>query len=211
MANYGKRHKLIPMFGTGRKDVTADDVLMKGITIKQASILFGIHNTELSNLVVRAKLKPSGERSGNNIYSIPDLASLCVPPKWTHEEWEEVLHKGHFPTTLKKDFWNARQARLKYLLEAGELWHTSEVIASVAELNKTFAMGVRLIPDQLDRITSLTVEQRNLITEMLDDVLRNVAKNVNETFSQRGKLEAKVRYEDLTAERYEQDDNPYDI
>nr|DAI43004.1 MAG TPA: Protein of unknown function (DUF1441) [Caudoviricetes sp.] len=206
MANLKKSSTALVLGGGTHGTVTVDDVLTKGVTIKQGGIVFHIHNTELGNLVRKADLKPSGQRSGADIYTLKDLASVCVPPIWTDEQWEEVLHKGHFPASLKKDFWAAKKARLDYLINAGEYWHTDDVIAAVSELNKNFAMGVRLIPDTLDRLTSLTVEQRKQVTELLDEVMQGVAKTIAETFGEKAKRERIERREELTGEREDYDD-----
>lgn len=206
MANLKKSSTALVLGGGTHGTVTVDDVLTKGVTIKQGGIVFHIHNTELGNLVRKADLKPSGQRSGADIYTLKDLASVCVPPIWTDEQWEEVLHKGHFPASLKKDFWAAKKARLEYLINAGEYWHTDDVIAAVSELNKNFAMGVRLIPDTLDRLTSLTVEQRKQVTELLDEVMQGVAKTIAETFGEKAKRERIERREELTGEREDYDD-----
>ena len=206
MANLKKSSTALVLGGGTHGTVTIDDVLTKGVTIKQGGIVFHIHNTELGNLVRKADLKPSGQRSGADIYTLKDLASVCVPPIWTDEQWEEVLHKGHFPASLKKDFWAAKKARLDYLINAGEYWHTDDVIAAVSELNKNFAMGVRLIPDTLDRLTSLTVEQRKQVTELLDEVMQGVAKTIAETFGEKAKRERIERREELTGEKEDYDD-----
>lgn len=200
MANRKKTSTALTLGFTenGRNALTIDDVLVKGVSVQQAAIVFHIHNTELGNLIRKAKLKPSGERNGFPIYQIKDVAQVCVPPIWTDEEWEEVLHKGHFPTRLVKDFWAAKKARLEYLTKAGEYWHTADVIDAVSEINKTFAMGVKLVPDTVDRLTTLTVEQRALIVDLLDEVMQSVAKTIADKFGRRAEDERKARYEDLT-------------
>lgn len=209
MANINKSSTALMLGGGTRGTVSVDDVLTKGITVKQASIVFHVHNTELGNLVRKANLQPTGERSGAKTYAIKDLASVCVPPIWTDEQWENVLHKGHFPATLKKDFWAAKKARLDYLINAGEYWHTEDVIEAVSELNKNFAMGVKLIPDTLDRITGLSVEQRKLIVELLDEVMLGVAKTVADKFGERAKNERKPRYEELIGEQIDENEDDY--
>lgn len=201
MANMKKASTALLLGNGTNATLTIDDILSKGVTIKQAALIFHVHNTELGNLVRKAKIQPSGMRNGADIYAIRDIASVCVPPVWTDEEWEEVFHKGHFPIALKKDFWAAKKARLSYLIEAGEYWCTSEVIDAVSELNKTFAMGIKLIPDTIDRLTSLTPEQRTLIVELLDEVMEGVAKSVVDKFGERAQKERVVRYGDLTGEQ----------
>ena len=67
-------------------------------------------------------------------------------------------------------------------------------------------MGVRLIPDTLDRLTSLTVEQRKQVTELLDEVMQGVAKTIAETFGEKAKRERIERREELTGEKEDYDD-----
>lgn len=177
-----------------------EDLLLEGLNIRQAAAVFHIHNVEMGNLIRKANIQPIGTRNGVNVYSIPDLASVCVSPVWTDKQWEDVMHKGHFPEKLKKDFWASRTYRLKYLREAGEYWHTSEVINAVSEMNKTFAMGVKLIPDALERLTTLTPEQKSTVTELLDDVMRGIYKTVQETFGENLEKERLERYCELTEE-----------
>ena len=62
-------------------------------------------------------------------------------------------------------------------------------------------MGVKLIPDTIDRLTSLTPEQRTLIVELLDEVMEGVAKSVVDKFGERAQKERATRYEDLTGEQ----------
>ena len=62
-------------------------------------------------------------------------------------------------------------------------------------------MGVKLIPDTIDRLTSLTPEQRTLIVELLDEVMEGVAKSVVDKFGERAQKERAARYEDLTGEQ----------
>lgn len=201
MANIKKASTAIYLGGGNHKTLTVGDVLGSGVTIRQAATIFQIHNTELGNLVRKAGIKPSGERSGADIYKIKDISRVCVPPIWTDEQWEDVLHKGHFPETLKKDFWAARTSRLRYLTAAGEYWHTNDVIEAVSELNRIFAMGIKLIPDTIDRLATLNPEQRKLLTELLDEVMQGVAKNVRETFEEKAKQERVKRLEELTGEQ----------
>ena len=119
---------------------------------------------------------------------------------WTDDEWEKMLSKRHFPAQLVKDFWVAKKARQDYLLSAGDLWHTTEVIGALSEAFKTVAMGIKLITDQVERETTLTVHQRNLINEFIDSALQGGAKQLQDVFENRVYAEKIVRYEDLTGE-----------
>lgn len=167
--------------------------------------MFRANRDVLPTLIARAQLQPVGTRTGSPTYDAWELASLLVPPRWTDEEWETVLHKGHFPTQLVKDFWAAKKARQDYLKAAGELWHTADVVDIVSELLKTVAMGVKLIADNVEREQGLSPEQRTLITELIDEILIGAHKTVEDKFSERLSQDRLERYEDLTGEVVDED------
>ena len=179
---------------------TAEQVLYEGLPIQYAAEIFHISDTDLKKLVDMKGVQPIGTFGKAQLYSIYDLANVCVSPDWTDDEWEKMLSKRHFPAQLVKDFWVAKKARQDYLLSAGDLWHTTEVIGALSEAFKTVAMGIKLITDQVERETTLTVHQRNLINEFIDSALQGGAKQLQDVFEKRVYAEKIVRYEDLTGE-----------
>lgn len=187
-----------------RRNEAATDI-ERGLSIKEAAAMFRADRDVLPTLIARARLQPVGTRTGSPTYDAWELASLLVPPRWTDEEWETVLHKGHFPTQLVKDFWAAKKARQDYLKAAGELWHTADVVDIVSELLKTVAMGVKLIADNVEREQGLSPEQRTLVTELIDEILIGAHKAVEDKFSERLSQDRLERYEDLTGEVVDED------
>ena len=179
---------------------SAEQVLYEGLPIQYASEIFRISDTDLKKLVDMKGIRPIGTFGRAKLYSIYDLATVCVSPDWTDDEWETILSKRHFPAQLVKDFWVAKKAKQDYLLSAGDLWHTTEVIGALSEAFKTVAMGIKLITDQVERETTLTVHQRNLINEFIDAALQGGAKQLQDVFEKRVYAEKIVRYEDLTGE-----------
>ena len=85
--------------------------------------------------------------------------------------------------------------------------HSADVIDAVSDLNKTFAIGVEVIPHTIDRLTTLTPEQRTLVVELLDEVMEGVSKAVADKFGERAQKERIARYEDLTGEQIDDVDD----
>lgn len=188
-------------FNTPFLSRSAEEALYGGITVDVACDLLHINDTELRHLIEISDVAPCGQHGKSPLYQIYDLASLVVPPHWTDEEWEDVLSKRHFPAQLVKDFWNAKKARQDYLLSAGDMWHTSEVVETLSEALKTVAMGVKLITDNLDRETTLTPRQREVANELVDSALQAAANALQDKFEGRVKGERTVRFETLTSEK----------
>lgn len=179
---------------------TAEQVLYDGIPVQYAAEIFHISDRELKNRIELKGLQPVGFFGKAKLYSLYDLASICVSPDWTDEEWERVLSTLDLPTQFVKDFWQGKKARIDYLMTAGDLWHTTEVIDALSEAFKVVAMGIKLITDQVERETTLTPHQRTLINEFVDAALYGGAKQLQDTFEKRIYAEKEVRYQELTGE-----------
>ena len=55
MANMKKASTALLLGNGTNATLTVDDILSKGVTINQGAVIFHIHNTELSNLMRKAK------------------------------------------------------------------------------------------------------------------------------------------------------------
>lgn len=168
-----------------------------GISIIEASDVFHVQQDDLITLIKLAELEPISPHR----YDIYEVAALVVPPRWTDEEWEKVLTRRSFPPKMTKEFWGAKQARQNYLLSAGDLWPTHEVVSTLGDVLKTVSMGVKLITDNIERETGLTQKQRDLINNMVDEALRSAAKMLRDKFQERIIPEKLERYQSLTSER----------
>lgn len=171
--------------GLGAK-INDDDtraMLYEGASVNQLATLFNKRNQDVSRIIAIAKLTPSGERAGYPIYKVADAAPWLIPPNEADvSEVIKNLSPKDLPAALTKEYWAAQHARLKFEEDRGDLWRTEEVVEVMGEAFKTLRMSLLLIPDQLEKMTQLTDQQRNLVLGMVDGVMHDLADSLIERF-----------------------------
>lgn len=172
----------------GNRTVKTDEetraILYDGANLSQLGVLFKMdHRTLVEKL---HPLQPTGERNGVPTYAVLEAARYLVKPEYEIEAYIKRMHHNDLPKHLSKEFWAGQRSKQDYLIKAGQLWDTSQVIETMGEVFQNFRMAVQLIRDSVERQVELTPRQRDLITEQLDGVLIEaqralVAKYQNET------------------------------
>ena len=168
--------------GLGAKvnDDESRAILYDGASISQLSTLFDMDNREVSRRI--RNIPPSGERMGYPIYAIKDVATELVPPSGNIEETIKRMSPKDLPPALTKEFWAAQHARLKFEEDSGDLWRTEKVIETWSEVLKNIRMTILLFQDQIEKQSQLSARQREIIQQMVDGLLNELADNLVERF-----------------------------
>lgn len=146
--------------------------LFKGCTITDLTIIF-----RMDKRTVAAKItdvEPCGNRAGHPLWQIRDVAPYLVRPAGDIEEHIKKMRHNDLPPLLSKEFWNGQRSKLRYLEETGQLWRTDKVIGVLSEVFKTIKMNLLLVPDALERKTTLTEQQREEVRLAIDGTLEEV-------------------------------------
>jgi hypothetical protein len=158
----------------------------------RAMIYDGLNLSELGRLfhmdhrVLVEKLHgvaPSGKRGSADTYQVHEVAPYLVKPIFDIEAYVKRMNHADLPKMLTKEFWAGQRSKQEYLLKAGDLWPTAEVIKSVGELMKLMKMSVQLMSDGVERQVELSDRQRALIKGMCDGLLSDLRHAVIENFS----------------------------
>lgn len=162
-----------------------------GFHKRRAEIASGLPVTELAKIFrtnvlnVRRKLaavKPIGDRMGDPVYDIADAAEWLVKPKVDIAEYIKALRPGDVPVALQKQFWDAQLGRQKFDEQAGHSWRTEKVQTAFGDVFKIVRQKVRLFTDTVDRESTLSEEQRAIITRLADELLEGAYRSVLEHF-----------------------------
>jgi hypothetical protein len=129
-------------------------------------------------------VSPSGKRGKGETYLIHEVAPYLVKPIQDIETYIKRMNHADLPKMLTKEFWAGQRSKQEYLLKAGDLWPTSEVVKNVGELMKLVAMSAKLTRDTVERQVELTDRQRAIITTQMDGMLRDLRAQVIKTFGQ---------------------------
>ena len=168
--------------GLGAKlnDDESRAILYDGCSLSQLSTIFDSDNREVARRI--RNLEPCGTRMGYPIYKLADAAAFLVAPQGNISEVIKKMSPKDLPPSLTKEFWAGQHARLKFEEDQGDLWRTTYVIEKLSELFKTLRMSILLMQDQVERQTTLTDQQRDIIRGLTDSVLNDLATSLIERF-----------------------------
>jgi len=161
-------------------DITRS-IIYEGVTKSQLAQIFNIDKRDIDRKLYG--LKPCGKRHEFDIYKLSEAAAYLVPPKAKDiEEAIKRMKPSDLPPSLLKEYWAGQLARLKFERENGDSWPTAAVVELLGEVFKTARMTLLLGRDQVERRTELSDEQRNIIIEIIDDLLNKLADALVERF-----------------------------
>lgn len=168
-----------------RKDALDDEsraMIYEGLNLSELGRLF-----HMDHRVLVEKLhgvSPSGKRGSANTYKVHEVAPHLVKPIFDIESYIKRMNHADLPKMLTKEFWAGQRAKQEYLLKAGDLWPTEDVIKHVGELFKLVKMSVQLMSDAVERQVELTERQRAIIKAMCDGLLSDLRQAIIENFSE---------------------------
>lgn len=192
----------------GRGAIAMDEesraIIYDGASINHLAIMFGKRRQDVSRLLGVHKIEPSGERAGYPIYRVAEAAAALVTPK--AEDIADAITKmspDDLPPKLTKEYWSAQHAKLKFEEDRGDLWRTDDIIERMSEVFKTLRMSILLVRDRLEKQTELTDRQREIVTNIHDALLNDLADALIERFKDEPR-----RFND---ESSEEKDQPEDL
>lgn len=155
-------------------------MLYEGCTVTQLAEIFRMDKKKCSSLL--AGLEPSGERQGFPIYSLFHAASrLATPSERQLMNTLERMSPSKLPTHLQKEFWDARRSRQQYEENARDLWRTHTIVEFIVGILKTVRDSVTVMEDVVARESDLTTKQRQIIQQLVDDLLADIEQRMRDT------------------------------
>lgn len=120
-----------------------------------------------------------------NKYDVKAAAEYLVDPKIDLDRYLRDMKSSDLPASLQKEIWDARLKRQKWEIQAGELWHTSDVMAVLSSTFGIIKSSVQLWPDTVERQTGITDEQRELLIKLGDTLQNEVHEGLLEAAKER--------------------------
>lgn len=148
-------------------------MLYEGVSIGELSEIFRYDKRKVSSLL--GGLQPCGKRHGYPVYDLAEAASRLARP--TDEQIIDVLQRlpvNRLPVHLQKEFWDAQRSRQAYEENAKDLWRTDQVFEALVEVFRTVKTSAVLFVDAVERETELTAKQREVIMQLVDDLLADI-------------------------------------
>lgn len=143
-----------------------------GVSLSWLHHMFGMdRNTAKMKLAGCPHLRLG--KGGARLYSLPQAAAYLVEPKFDLERTLKSMKPGDLPHNLQPAVWQAKLARQKWEVNAGDLWATEDVLEVFTTVFKHMRITMNLWVDKLERV-ALTDEQRTVLTEQVDSLQRDL-------------------------------------
>lgn len=190
-----------------RKDQIDEPVSMDmsdvfgGVTVSWLAKVFGMDPTTVKQRL--ADCPPLHRRKAGYVYALPVAARYLVKPVFDVKAYLEKMKPSELPAQLQKDYWDSQLKRQKWEENAGDLWRTSAIMEVLGETFKTIKFSMQLWADNLETITALSPEQRQLLVQMVDGLQNEIHENLvkmsrdKSTPSVKAELSAPTSDEDL--------------
>lgn len=167
---------------SNQMDEDTQAMLFDGCNLTQLAKIFRMERRDLSPKL--REVTPCGNRGGYPIYYIHEVAPHVVKPIYDIEQYIMRMNHNDLPKMVSKEFWNGLKAKQDYQLRAGELWPTEEVVSVMSEAFKQIRMSLLLMPDALDRESTLTHQQQDRLRKMIDGALNDLADGLINRFTE---------------------------
>lgn len=108
-----------------------------------------------------------GMAGGNRpVYDFKTACSYLLPPRMTAEEFIKTLHHLKLPPEVNKTFWQGLRERLRFLREAGELWHTADILRVLGQVNMMFKDRIDMWVEDIRDLKGISDENVAKIEQM---------------------------------------------
>lgn len=158
---------------SNQNDAETEAMIFQGANITQIAKLFHMDRRDVTPKIL--DVPQCGTRGGYPIYFIHEVAPHLVKPIYDIETYIKRMHHNDLPKHLTKEFWAGALAKQKYEEEAGDLWRTDEVVEKLGGVFKKLRMTMLLMGDAIERETTFTDKQRDMLSAMVDGALNKMA------------------------------------
>jgi len=168
------------------RDQEENDRLFLGATVTDLAKLFGGSQNDVLKKI-GGRVRPATPPGVKPIrYRVREAAPYLVEHTLDAEMTEAIIKRmspEKLPAKLSDVFWKGQKARLDYQERQGELWKTERVVEILAEAFKPAAITIKMFRDTVGQMTELTAEQREILQELSDGLLRDLQGSLVEKFA----------------------------
>lgn len=157
-------------------------ILYQGANMNQLELLFKQDHRTLKRKLFESGIKPSGHRSGHDVWSVHEVAPWLIKPAFDIEAYVRRMDPRELPKLLTKEYWAGQRSKQEWDKNAGNLWPTEKVVEEVGELMKLVKMSTLLTLDGVERQAELTERQKDIVKSLMRGMLSDMIKRIQERF-----------------------------
>jgi hypothetical protein len=111
---------------------------------------------------------------GQPLYDLPEAAQLLVAPIVDIKKYLKTAKTSELPENLREAVWNSKLKAQRWEEKAGHLWRTENVMSFFGDILADIRDRLQLIPDKVERMHGLTIENYRLIRHAVDEVQEEI-------------------------------------
>lgn len=176
---------------------TVPDVVrvMNGVSIPWLCKAFGLTRGKVVESLVDCPVKDTTP-NGAPKYDLAVAAAYLVKPIGDFEAYLKKIKPNQLPDNMRETYWNARLKEQKFRQIAGNLWPTNKVMEVLGETFKNIRTTTQLWVETIDETSGLTVQQRETLSDLVNDLLDNLHLRLQEQASEKATLSQLEELED---------------
>lgn len=140
---------------------------LRGVTVTWLMQAFRMDRQTVKRKLARCQAIGNGV-GGQPLYDFVQAASFLVKPQVDIKEYVKSLRPIDLPPYLQDQFWASQLKRQQWEQRAGHLWKTDDVMEVFGETFKRIKTSTQLWLDNLEQASSLTDDQKQALTHMVD-------------------------------------------
>lgn len=152
-----------------------------GALMRPVTRAFMTEVTRLDENVVRRRLLHCprlGKKGQRELYDFMTAIGYLVDPQIDIETFIKTMNPKKLPAGLNKDVWDGMHKRLRYQRDAGEAWHTEDVVEVLGTVFMTIKDRMQLITETMRDRAGLTDAQAARFAEMIDGLQADLHKSL---------------------------------
>lgn len=167
---------------------------MKPVSVQFLSRVFGAHANTIQARLKNCPVAEIQTHKGQpvNRYDFRTACQYLVEPRVELHDW--IKNQKQFPPDLQKAFWSGQREKQRWQLEAGELWHSEDVLEVLGRAFMEMKVAITLWVERMPGAEEMLTEQygffqdqcRTLIDEihhrMIEMPKNYKTKNVRDKF-----------------------------
>lgn len=181
----------VNMAASGRAKVSAKNLRFP-VTMNWIADFLDVDKSVVKRRLAKVKPHAYGGTGANKrpLFIIPDVLPYLIKSEMDTITVIESTHPNDLPPFINKAFWDAKNARLKYELEAGRVFDGDDCLSLFADVHKTLADTFRMWRVQLVRETQGKTADDflqvldGLIKTLIDDLFQKLINKPNERVTQ---------------------------
>lgn len=148
-----------------------------GVSVQWLAKAFRMTRHNVGKRIVDLKPMGTGEY-GQPLYDLPAAAQLLVEPIVDIKAYLKTAKPSELPENLRETVWNSKLKSQRWEEKAGHLWRTENVMSFFSEILADVRDRLQMIPDKVERLHGLTIENYRLIRHEIDEVQEELHGNI---------------------------------